>query len=604
MDREVFSLKVGNKGMKVGFKPFVWGFIFQNKAAKGSFLVGRAKSAGQHDGGGRVEPVVPSCAGIKEDGLLVHRKALHVGFKPKHVGILACLFSIVFTSSCFLGFIGQGSPTEGSDLNRRYGSGASLVRYGSRVYVVGGRNAAGCALARVFSVSVAAGDSVAGAANCAAVPGGVAAGAANCAGSVENLTAEPDLPQGVCHASLVGAGRMLYVLGGETEDGSPTSTILYTYIEKDGSLGFGSARRWESNPTSLPQARSRAAVIFHDGWIFLIGGIVDGLATDTIIRARIYQDGQVGMWYPSGTLPEPAISPSAVYHDGFLFVAGGLSDPGPDGRALDSFSSWEIGSHGVLCIKRDLPSLPKGLFAPFFVVEGDSLLLGGGFASYSQENDQVFRFSDGAWSLVEGLSISAEGPSSGRAAGSLFFLQHGLDGQNLGSVALNLGPEAPEVLPGSGKVPENSPIVFLPEPGTVVRYALDGQEVTASSSLYSPSAPPLASGSISFASFVLEGTVPSVLKFEYEPIRLGFFVELSSEFAFRPGETPSLSLAPGWYRVRILEHGVYGFCFSDPDAGASLVERDLLTEVPGFALTAGRSLALWLQSGVYYLKLS
>jgi hypothetical protein len=425
---------------------------------------------------------------------------------------------------------------------------------------------------------------------------------------------EPELLQGICHASVVGAGRMLYVLGGETRDGISVSAIRYAYIEDDGSLGFGPDGRWETNPTPLPEARSRAACVFHDGWVYLFGGLVAGRASDSVIRARVYQDGQVGMWYPVATLPEPAILPAAVYYKGFFFVFGGVAslapspgldnDPEPGARVLDSFCSFELGSSGDLGDRRVLPGLLRGRFGSCFVIEGESFLLAGGFASYSQGSDEVFRFSGGEWSLVPGLAIGAEGPSSGRAAGTLFFLPRGFDSRNLGSVALDLGPEAPEALPGSGKVPANSPIVFLPEPGTVVRYAMNGQDVSASSPLYSLDAPPHASGVVSLAAFGFGGITPSITKYEYTPTRLGFFVNISGDLALRPGETSPLSLGLGWYRVRILENGLYRFCFSDPGLTAALVERDLLTDVPGFALVGGRSPELWLQAGTYYLKLT
>ncbi len=588
MAGKVFFLEAGNERGKVGLELFLGRFVFQTQGGKRAFLVPRGEGDGKHAGCRLVEPVVSSRFFVKKHGLPVHIKGAHGFFKPKHAFIVASLFCLVVASSCFLG------DKEGTKLYRCPGSGASLVRYGSRAYVAGGRDAAGHALSRVMSA-------VAG-------TGGAAPG-----GAVGAFSDEPDLPEALCHASMLGAGRMLYVLGGETVDGTPSSAIRYTYINDDGSLGFGADRHWETNPVPLPEARSCAAVVLHDGWIYLIGGTTAGGATDSIIRARVYQDGQVGMWYPAATLPEPAILAAAVYYKGFFFVSGGVSGFASGNRVLDSFCSFELGARGALCIRRDLPSLLEARFGSSFVIEGETLLLAGGFASNLQGSDKVFRFSDGAWSLVPGLSIGAEG-ASGRVGGALLYIPHCFDGRSLGSIALNLGPEAPEALPGSGKVPDNSPLVFLPEPGTVLRYALNGAGVTAASPLYSPSSPPRISSaasppvmSISLASFVIEGTSPSITKYEYEPTRLGFFVRVTGELSVVPATklSPGFVSCPegalGWFRIRIARNGEYVFRIGNPGGAAvSLVERDLLTDVPGFALTDGESPAIWLQAGTYF----
>ena len=106
------------------------------------------------------------------------------------------------------------------------------------------------------------------------------------------------LPKGIRHGAAFAAGNLVYVIGGQSDSGiSPD--IFYTFINPDGELGYGTDRHWERNARALPEPRTGAAWALHDGWIFLIGGKTSAGTTDSIIRARIWQDGQIGQWYGS-----------------------------------------------------------------------------------------------------------------------------------------------------------------------------------------------------------------------------------------------------------------------------------------------------------------
>jgi len=197
------------------------------------------------------------------------------------------LLFLSLLSSCW---IGGADPCLPPKLPSEEGRGAMLVRGGSWLYRLGGWDDS-----LLYSPTVSK-----------ALVGEE--------GQAEGWQESAFLPGGLRHGSAFSAGNFVYVLGGSDDDG-PVDTIWYTYIHPDGSLGFGADDHWESNSRPLPEGRSSAAWAVHDGWIFLVGGVVGAGATsggavstgatDSIIRARIYQDGQVGQWYASiEALPE------------------------------------------------------------------------------------------------------------------------------------------------------------------------------------------------------------------------------------------------------------------------------------------------------------
>jgi hypothetical protein len=186
------------------------------------------------------------------------------------------------------------------------------------------------------------------------------------AGSIGIWQDTASLPVGLRDGVVFSAGNFVYVLGGRN-DGGPVSTIYYTYIDPDGSLGFGADKHWESNVVPLPEARSSAAWALHDGWIFLIGGKTASGATNTIIRARIYQDGQIGQWYRSpATLPSARWGSSSAIEGERLYIAGGADEHGLTAKML----SFAFGEYGALADRRLEPgrSHPRRRFGEWRVV--------------------------------------------------------------------------------------------------------------------------------------------------------------------------------------------------------------------------------------------
>ncbi|MFZ2635313.1 MAG: hypothetical protein WAX33_03130 [Rectinemataceae bacterium] len=427
-------------------------------------------------------------------------------------------------------------------------------------------------------------------------------------GNMDALQNVASLPQGIHHGVAFSAGNLVYVIGGKTDKGL-VSTIYYTYINTDGTLGFGTNGRWESNVIPLPEARAGAAWILHDGWIFLIGGETQSGKSNSIIRARLYQDGQVGQWYKSvQTLPDTLLGAAAAVLDDRLYIAGGTNQHGITSEVI----SFALGEYGALLDRRIEPDLPLALQEAILLEDRNDLILAGG---YDDEGrcQKVYRYHDGIWSDTA-LTAGAEGSSFGRAGGALFYLPSSdeesdrvvrLDG-------LSLAPEAPNVIPGSGMVPNKSTILVDGGPGLTVRYRENGGIPTAADPVWPAtsikiSATTLPSMELSLASFASDGTASPAVHREYSVRSGSLFVVIEdtlqvhdsgySGLEYRimqesgsDGMTPTAASSL-WYRIRIDSAGNYRLAWADADEDAtfsarlmlSVYEADLYTEVPDLA---------------------
>lgn len=493
------------------------------------------------------------------------------------------LLLLTFFSACR---IGGEDPCLPSEITLEEGRGVMLVRNGTWLYRLGGWDES----VRVSSM--------------------VSKALVGDEGKAESWQESASLPGGLRHGAAFAAGNFVYVLGGRN-DGGPIDAIYYTYIHPDGSLGFGADDHWESNPRPLPEGRSSAARVLHDGWIFLLGGVTSPGATSTgatssIIRARIYQDGQVGQWYTSiETLPEALWGGSAAELGGRLYVAGGADAQGVKAGMV----SFAFGAYGALSDRRTETDLPVALQKPILLADRDDLVLAGGFTGTSWSS-KVYRYHDGIW-MDTLLEAEAEGPFFGQAGGSMLY-QRSLDADDIGIGRLDglyLAPEAPTVLPGSGLVPSGSPVLVNKEPGATVQYRTDGGTPSAGDPLWPDtlvriSSEGLPSMELSLVAFDADGSVSPVMYREYR-IRSGSLFVVTEgtiplhdpgyssldnyimQVAGAAGEAPTAASSL-WYRMRIGQEGEYRIAWADADQSPaytarimlSIYEADIHTEVP------------------------
>ena len=442
-------------------------------------------------------------------------------------------------------------------------------------------------------------------------------------------SAATPLPEGRAYASAFAVGGILYIAGGETSGGIVDS-ILYTGIKPDGSLGFGTDDHWETSERPLPEARSRAAGLYYDGRFFLAGGRTADGATDSIVLARMYQDGQVGQWYESPAALQKALySPGATVLEGRLYVAGGTSDT----SASSALVSFAIGDRGLLSDRQTETELPEALYAPLLFADGDDLVLAGGYGADGAGRAAVYTLRTSKWTKSAEAAAAAEGPSFGRIAGALWYAGQGA-GAKAAKVSLGKSAEAPAPAPGSGLLPKNSRLRVAADPDSVLRYNASGSDVSPSDSAFA-SLKLAADATVSLRSFPATGDPSPTVTARYrvrsapfitvcDTVRVGAAADTGyttttlQEISSLGVVTP---LSSAWFCATVSGADDFELSWADSsvdssytaDVALTLYEVDLYTEAldeDGAAIialearTGAQSRRATLQRGKYYVYVS
>ena len=168
--------------------------------------------------------------------------------------------------------------------------------------------------------------------------------------------AELAMPAAREGSSAYQSGVNLYLIGG-TIDGVASDEVLTTQVTQDGNFSG-----WASGPT-LPEARTDAAVGVYSGVPYLIGGLdASGTPTDTVY-VGIVEEGQLTGWQLSDgedrtvalTLPQPLSGAGVVNGTGGFVLLGGRD---ADGQPTDGvYTAWVEGAGTTIQPWKALESL-------------------------------------------------------------------------------------------------------------------------------------------------------------------------------------------------------------------------------------------------------
>jgi Kelch motif len=127
------------------------------------------------------------------------------------------------------------------------------------------------------------------------------------------------LPTPVRYGAAATIGDKIYVFGGELGDGSDTSEIQEYDLATERAVVAG----------HLSDAVSHASAVSLDGTIYVLGGRINGTASDRILRF----DPARNVAVPAGRLPQPVFDGAAGTFGGRAYLLGGL---GSSDSPLDS----------------------------------------------------------------------------------------------------------------------------------------------------------------------------------------------------------------------------------------------------------------------------
>ena len=144
----------------------------------------------------------------------------------------------------------------------------------------------------------------------------------NSTGSIGAWTATQALPYAdEQHAAVIYNGY-LYNIGGSTNGGSggTTSTVLFARINATGSIGA-----WTSTQ-ALPNKEYEHTSVAYNGYLYNIGGSTVGGTTSTVLFAPINATGSIGAWTSTQALPNTDEFHASAVYNGYLYTIGGCVD--------------------------------------------------------------------------------------------------------------------------------------------------------------------------------------------------------------------------------------------------------------------------------------
>jgi hypothetical protein len=145
----------------------------------------------------------------------------------------------------------------------------------------------------------------------------------NADGTIGSWTALNSLPAPRARHTLTSVNGYMYAIGGVDGSGAagPT-TVYYTKINGDGTIGA-----WSTAANALPVTRNEASAVVSNGYLYIMGGnLTTSSPQTTVYYSRLNADGSVGTWSTAANpLPATRASTTAVIANGFAYLMGGYN---------------------------------------------------------------------------------------------------------------------------------------------------------------------------------------------------------------------------------------------------------------------------------------
>ena len=196
-------------------------------------------------------------------------------------------------------------------------------------------------------------------------------------------------------AGSVAANGYIYLIGGVVDNGnSAIGTVEYAKMSADGSVGSWTSTT--SLPTSAGTGRKQFEPVVVNGYIYVIGGRDNTpAAKSTVFYAKLNTDGAVGAWQTSAnSLPFPRFAAGTVAYNNYIYVMGGFDSGNTAVKTVYSAKVAPDGSVGSWTQRTDMPSSTGntgelGGIAGAVVANG-YVYLAGGYDTGGQQDDITY----------------------------------------------------------------------------------------------------------------------------------------------------------------------------------------------------------------------
>ncbi len=213
-------------------------------------------------------------------------------------------------------------------------------------------------------------------------------------------------------AATATANGYVYVIGGNDTGGTAQTTIYYSRLNTDGSVGA-----WSTAAYSLPSARVGATAIAYNGYLYVLGGENSaGAEQTTSYFARINADGTIGSWYTTTVLPAARRGGSVVTANGYMYYIGGQDSAN---TAVDTVYYSQINSDGTLgAWTTNATALTGKRYMPQTVIANGYLYVTGGTDETGARRSTVYYGSLSSTGAIASWSTAANAMPGVRAEGS------------------------------------------------------------------------------------------------------------------------------------------------------------------------------------------
>ena len=177
------------------------------------------------------------------------------------------------------------------------------------------------------------------------------------------------LPSVFSHTTVIATKNRVYALGGYLGSGSYSATVYTAPINEDGTLGT-----WTTS-TSLPAGLIASSAFVTNNRVYLIGGATGtGTHLTTVRTAPINADGTLGAWTTGPSLPAALAWTKTIVTKNRVYTFGGTN-----GNAIIStIYTATINSDGTLNSWSVHGTLPIALYHPYVAIIKDRVYIIGG----------------------------------------------------------------------------------------------------------------------------------------------------------------------------------------------------------------------------------
>ena len=180
----------------------------------------------------------------------------------------------------------------------------------------------------------------------------------------------------------------------------------------------GAVKPWQASPPelALPAARSGSSIYQSGSTVYLLGGLVDGVASDEVLVTEVSEDGNFAPWTVGPALPEPRSDASIGLFAGVPYLMGGLDASGQPTTTVYKgvieeglLTSWELSDGENRTEPLTLPQPLSGAgvvpgTAGFVLVGGrdvDGAPTNGVYLAWTDEAGQQLQ----AWEPLENVAL-------------------------------------------------------------------------------------------------------------------------------------------------------------------------------------------------------